>query len=162
LVMINHFCIDCYGLMRRDVLLEIRPLFESHYGADRNLLAELSLIGKFYHIPEVLFFWRDEQEKYWKFNSWLHRLRSWQVWAKRLDTSKPNKVPIPRWNLLWGYLRAVSRVSLSAKERILCYVVVAEWIPKNIRGLCKDLLVAGLILVWQAVTSLISRLQLFY
>jgi glycosyltransferase involved in cell wall biosynthesis len=149
LIMIPHLCLDDFGLMRTEVLHNINPLYDSFYGSDRNFLAELSLYGKFHHLPDVMFYWRDERDKYAQFNSWLSRLHTWEFWTRRLDTSKPNEIPLPRWSALKGYIKSVGRVKLSRNERLLCYLVVAEWIPKNAKGLFKDLLIASLIfLTW--------------
>jgi glycosyltransferase involved in cell wall biosynthesis len=45
------------GLIRLDVLRRI-PLLEQYFGSDINLMAELSLYGKFYQVPDFLFYRR--------------------------------------------------------------------------------------------------------
>jgi glycosyltransferase involved in cell wall biosynthesis len=128
LVMVPHLCIDDYGLIRSSALRRIQPLYESHDGNDRNMLAELSLYGKFYHIPETLFYWRDQRKRDLPF----------EQWAERLDTSHAGEIPMPRWQVLAGYLRTLKRVPLEPDERSRCYAVVAEWVPRHARGLAKD------------------------
>jgi glycosyltransferase involved in cell wall biosynthesis len=56
-------CWWIFGLMRREVL-EKTVLFGNFEDSDRNLLAELSLQGRFVEIPEYLFFRRDHPEAY--------------------------------------------------------------------------------------------------
>ena len=129
LIMIPHLCIDDYGLIRTDALRKINPLYGSHEGNDRNMLAELSLYGKFYHVPERLFFWRDQRK----------RELTFEQWAARLDTSHAGDIPMPRWQMLAGYLRTLERVPLDPQERKRCYRALAEWVPRHTRGLAKDL-----------------------
>ena len=126
LILSRGLCLESYGLMRSDVLRRIKPLYRSHYGSDKNFLAELALSGKLFHVPEVMFFWRDERAKYADYISWMGRFRSWQSWSRRLDTSKPCAVPLGRWSWLKGYVQSVTRVRLSRKERFLSYLVILE------------------------------------
>jgi hypothetical protein len=71
------------------------------------MLAELSLYGKFYHIPETLFYWRDQRKRDLPF----------EQWAERLDTSHAGAIPMPRLQVLAGYLRTLERVPLDPDER---------------------------------------------
>jgi glycosyltransferase involved in cell wall biosynthesis len=128
LILIPHMCIDDYGVMRSNVLRRIKPLYAHHDGNDRNMLAEMSLYGKFYHVPETLFFWRDQRRRDLPF----------ERWAERLDTSHAGEIPMPRWQVLAGYLRTLQRVPLEPSERARCYAAVAEWVPRHARGLGKD------------------------
>jgi glycosyltransferase involved in cell wall biosynthesis len=128
LIMVSHLCLDDYGLVRSSALRKIQPLYESHDGNDRNMLAELSLYGKFFHVPETLFYWRDQRKRDLPF----------EQWAERLDTSHAGEVPMPRWQVLAGYIRTLHRVPLDSSERLRCYAAVAEWVPRHMRGLAKD------------------------
>lgn len=51
-------CMPIYGLMRRDVLART-SVIKFYFMADRGLLLEMSLYGRFHEIPEVLFLKRD-------------------------------------------------------------------------------------------------------
>jgi len=135
LIMIPHYCFDSYGLIRSRVLT-MRPIFEGHVSSDRNTLAELGLIGKFHHVPEYLFFARD------------HPRRAWPLWkwVEQFDTARVNQIPFPRWSLLWGYIRSVQRVPLPLIEKLRCWLLIAAWVPRNVRGLGKDLVVATMLL----------------
>lgn len=53
---------DMYGLMRMAALRQT-GLHRPFYGADRILLAELSLLGRYAEVPEVLFFARRHPEQ---------------------------------------------------------------------------------------------------
>jgi glycosyltransferase involved in cell wall biosynthesis len=136
LIMIPHYCFDSYGLIRASALT-MRPLFDGYVGSDRNFLAELGLLGKFYHIPEALFFNRDHPRRHWPL--WM--------WVAQFDTARVSQIPFPRWSLLGGYFKSIRRAPLPARERLRCYWLVCAWTPRNARGLAKDLVVAATILL---------------
>ena len=54
---------DLFGLMLR-ATLEKTPLQRRYIGSDRNLLVEISLMGRIYEVPEYLFFGRDHPYSY--------------------------------------------------------------------------------------------------
>ncbi|MCX6049589.1 MAG: glycosyltransferase family 2 protein [Chloroflexi bacterium] len=142
LIMIPHYCFDGYGLIRASALT-MRPIFEGHVGSDRNFLAELGLLGKFQHVPEYLFLNRDHIRRHWPL---------WK-WVAQFDTARVQQIPYPRWSLFGGYLRSVQRAPLSRGERLRCYLLIAAWIPRNVRGLAKDLLVAAALFLKRLVSS---------
>ncbi|MBK8047655.1 MAG: glycosyltransferase [Anaerolineales bacterium] len=133
LIMVPHLCVDDYGLMRSAALRKIKPLYASHDGNDRNMLAELSLYGKFAHVPETLYYWRDQR--------W--RDLDFALWSARLDTAKADQIPFPRWQTLHGYYATLRRVELAPKQRLLCYGHLAEWAVRHTRGLAKDAVRGG-------------------
>ena len=145
LIMIPHYCFDSYGLIRSSAL-RMRPIFEGHVSSDRNTLAEVGLIGKYHHVPEYLFFARD------------HPRRSWPLWkwVEQFDTARVNQIPFPRWSLLWGYMRSVRRVPLPLIEELHCWLLIGAWIPRNARGLGKDLVVAAMLLGKRAFKQIIQ------
>ena len=55
------WCTDMYGVMRRP-LMDKTSLFKSYYGSDKVFLAEMALLGKFYHVREKLFMKRYHTE----------------------------------------------------------------------------------------------------
>ena len=145
LIMIPHYCFDSYGLIRSSAL-SMHPIFEGHVSSDRNTLAEVGLIGKYHHVPEYLFFARD------------HPRRSWPLWkwVEQFDTARVNQIPFPRWSLLWGYMRSVRRVPLPLIEELHCWLLIGAWIPRNARGLGKDLVVAAMLLGKRAFKQIIQ------
>ena len=54
LVLSRHLCTDLFGVIRADALRKTK-LLGPYYGADRALLAELGLLGRFVHVPAPLF-----------------------------------------------------------------------------------------------------------
>jgi glycosyltransferase involved in cell wall biosynthesis len=135
LILIPHYCFDIFGLIRVSAL-KMTPLIASHIGSDKNLLAELGLLGRFYQIPEYLFFSRDHSERSIRALP-LHSRAAW------FDTANRGRLVFPRWSLFLGYFKSVRRTSLSRYERTWCYIHMGKWLLLYGRGLAKDLIVAA-------------------
>ena len=89
-----------FGVMRSD-LLRKTPLHGSYILADRNLLAEIGLMGRIYEIPEHLFFRRDSPEAYThvyysKSNSVIDYRRQLNWWGIKKTKSA---FILPHWNM---------------------------------------------------------------
>ena len=114
---------DDYGVIRLDALRRVR-LYGSHYRADRTLVAELALHGRFVQVPEYLYFRRDDLgESAEKRNT---RAQS-AVWESR----RANRWRHPKARLyaeyVWSYVSMVARAPLSPGERRRCYGHLAAW-----------------------------------
>jgi hypothetical protein len=108
------------------------PLLGSYIGADRNLLAEMGLMGRIIEIPEYLFFRREHPEAYTrKFCEDKYAVsvdnfaEQWAFWSKDNWTSFPN------WRDCTEFFRSVNRVPLKWSERLLCYDQVFRWFAKE-------------------------------
>ena len=114
-------CNAQYGLIRAAVLRRIPPL-GVYLGSDNVLLAELTLYGTFWEIPERLFFRR------------MHRAASSSMnEAERRVFYDPNdrrRITMEAWRRLWELARAVGRAPLDAAERARlarCLLRQARW-----------------------------------
>ena len=134
LILMHHWCFHVFGLIRRAVL-ENTSLIASHIGSDRNMLVALALLGRFYDIPEYLFFSRDHPERSLKAMS-LHSRAAW------FDTSKAGRPVFPRWRIYFEYCRSLGRMSLGSRERLGCYLHLGNWLRLYGKGLVKDLMIA--------------------
>lgn len=112
--------LDLYGLVRTEVMRKT-SLHLPYYGADKVFIAELSLLGRFYEIPEVLFFCRVHPEASGNLATAAQqqqfinpRGRRWLRWT--------------RLQLLSAYARAVMRTRLSPAERMRCLLVLARYV----------------------------------
>jgi glycosyltransferase involved in cell wall biosynthesis len=122
-------CWYIFGVMRADSLKKT-PLHGAYLDADRNLLAELGLIGRIYEIPEYLFFRRDHPQSYTTtFHStdvlvrdYKDQLSWWRGGKKR------SKILLPRWKNLLEYFRSINRVPLTIHQRLLCYREIGRWL----------------------------------
>ena len=67
--------------------LEASPPHGSYYRADRTPMGELVLHGRFYHVPQWLFFRRDHADRAeWKF-------RDVRSWCTNLDPRRAKPLP---------------------------------------------------------------------
>lgn len=107
-------------------------LHGSYIGADRNLVAELSLMGRIYEIPECLFFWREHPDSYTSIfygsdrKHTLDRLKAESAWW-----SKESGTYFPHWKNCVEYFRSVNRIPLKLNERLLCYIQILGWIMEE-------------------------------
>jgi glycosyltransferase involved in cell wall biosynthesis len=120
LLLHTGWCLEYYGLMRANILRRT-PLNGDFYGADKPLLAELVLHGRFIDIPEILLFYRQHpaQEKLYRASASLKQTYVTGNLSVRFE--------IPRAKLLRGYWRAIFRAPLSLTERLACIVQLGKW-----------------------------------
>lgn len=122
-----------FGLMRREVLGRTR-LIGKYAGSDRPLLSELSLLGKFYEVPEHLFFYRFHEEQSWGGNKSAQAQQAWY------DPRRAGKITFPQWRLLREHVRSIERSPVGLKDRVSCYAYMGYWMLKNRRRLGRNLL----------------------
>jgi glycosyltransferase involved in cell wall biosynthesis len=130
-----------HGLYRRSLFARSQ-LHGSYVGADRNLVAELSLMGRIYEIPECLFYWREHPDSYTSTfygnnrKDTLDRLRAEAAWW-----SKEDGTYFPHWNNCIEYFKSVNRVPLKLSERILCRIQILGWfMEEGRRFMAKDIM----------------------
>lgn len=122
-----------FGLMRRDVLSRTR-LIGKYSGSDRPLLSEMSLLGKFFEVPEFLFFYRFHEEQSWGGNKSAQAQQAWY------DPRREGKISFPQWRLLREHIRSIERAPLSLKDKLPCYLYMGYWMAKNRHKLGQNLL----------------------
>jgi glycosyltransferase involved in cell wall biosynthesis len=124
MVLRSHSCVDMFGLARRAALQD-SLLISSFHGADRALLAQLSLRGRLLQLPERLVQMREHGKRYTRQMSNRDARRLWHSSAtKRAHV-------LPTLNLYRVYLRLVANERLSPGERLACYGVLARWWVAN-------------------------------
>lgn len=98
------------GLIRREALARTQ-LMPSYPGGDFRLIAELSLQGKFYEVPEYLFFRRLHERS----SSQHTKDLNWETlyWAGGHE-----KLPWPFLHLKTDYLRILLLSQLSTRQKI--------------------------------------------
>jgi glycosyltransferase involved in cell wall biosynthesis len=133
----DHSCEELYGLIRSDVLRKTR-LQPNYTDSDRTLLSELGLYGRFYQIPEPLFYRR------------IHPQMSTQVfpeWRGRMAWFFPDlnedKILLPHWSQFFHYLQVITQAPIPFGERVRCYLHIGHWLAhRHGRSMAKDLLLA--------------------
>lgn len=121
-------CTAMFGLIRRDAANRV-TLMRSYHGSDKVFLAEMALLGKFYHVKKPLFMKR------------CHSKMSAQMTAEKrpafMDTAAMDPAApkaFPYLALFKGYTRAALRTgSLDISQRMQCVASVAR---KTIRARC--------------------------
>lgn len=116
---------DFYGVIRTDVLRRITPQNSFHNGG-RKLVAELSLWGPFYQVPQTLFFRRDHPER-------GDRLGSIRAVCTNLDPRRSRHSSARLvGEYVVSYVPAIRRAPLSSAERRRCYRHYAEWAARRV------------------------------
>lgn len=109
---------DDYGVVRTDVLRRIPPT-GSYYHADRTLVAELALHGRFQRVPEILYYRRDVPTRAGRQRQSVRR------WCAIHDPRRADRLRHPTVRLLaeyvWAYVDMVRRAPLSGRDRRECY-----------------------------------------
>lgn len=119
----DYLCIQLLGVMRSSAFGKTK-VYTGYYGCDRNSLAELSLLGQIYEVPEYLFY---------------HRLHPKALGAamgsgrtlKELIALDPGinwHTRFPTLSRFWNYFGSVARISLGPGEQVLCYAQLVRLI----------------------------------
>ncbi|MBL1198135.1 MAG: glycosyltransferase family 2 protein [Nostoc sp. GBBB01] len=159
----KHLCYQCYGVIRTSALKRIPPM--GGYGnADGILLLRLGLLGKFYEIPEYLFFARSHPQQSMSMffpdyllvannnqASSLTELPDFYGYTVWFDSAKQGKILLPHWRILWEYFRSIWCSPLSLYERFCCHRSLHQKLKGTEYLLLKDLLkvLQKLALTWQ-------------
>ena len=130
IINIHSPCWSIFGVMRADSL-RMTPLFGNYIGTDRNILAEISLMGRIYEIPEYLFFRRDHKDAYTR-RFYEQGPRSDTHAAERYQEqagwwTRTSQLNIANVKNSMEYFRSVRRVPLKWHERLLCYAQINSW-----------------------------------
>ncbi|MEA5503989.1 glycosyltransferase family 2 protein [Halotia wernerae UHCC 0503] len=156
----KHLCYQCYGVIRVDALRKVPPM--GSYGlADGILLLRLGMLGRFYEIPEYLFFARSHPQQsmsmfipnYWLFTnnntqaslSMFPDFYSYTVW---FDSAKKGQILFPHWRILWEYTLSIWLFQLSLYERLCCHISIYRQFKGTEYLLLKDLLRAAQV-IWE-------------
>ena len=132
LIYYNHWCFDVFGLIRSETLRKT-SLIKAYPGSDRALLVELGLIGRFYEIPQYLFFNREHEERS------IRAVPNGRLRAGWFDTSKEGKISLPRCRTFVEYFKSVNYFSLGLYDRACCYVHLGKWLRMYYISMMKEL-----------------------
>lgn len=114
----THWGYRCSGLFRADVLRRTQ-LFRPYYGSEKILCAEVALAGRYYQVPQTLFFQRVHEDA----SSALETARQQQEFA-----CPDRPVALPRLAILRGYLGVALSPGMSPPQRcwsllwVVCYM----------------------------------------
>lgn len=97
------------GVMRSEVL-QRTALIKTFFSSDVSLMSELALYGKFFEVPEYLFYRRMDEES-------ATKLKSEEEVLKHYDPELKNPMLFQNWKINLEYIKAVSRAPLELSER---------------------------------------------
>jgi glycosyltransferase involved in cell wall biosynthesis len=122
---------DDYGVIRTDVLRRT-AMKESYHHADRTIIAELSLYGRFYQVPDWLYFRREHADRAERAHPTM-RGRCANMDPRRADRLRHPAVRL-YGEYVWAYVRAIKRAPLSPAERRECLRYLAQWFTSRARN----------------------------
>ncbi|HIH32318.1 TPA: glycosyltransferase family 2 protein [Candidatus Woesearchaeota archaeon] len=126
-----HECNAVFGIIRTDVLRKTE-MIANYVGSDILLMGNLSLLGKFFEVPEYLFHLRIHQGNSTYAYRTENALQSWY------DPSKDGKLVLRSWRFLWEYFKAINRVKMNLSERMLCYWELDKFSWRNKKRLLRE------------------------
>lgn len=110
-----------FGCIRTSILRDIKP-FGPWKGADRLVMAELSLRGRFVRIEKYLFIYRLHSEQS---ISMVNQPANYIAWWRSGDVQKR---VFPQWRFLRELIAMVLRASIPLSEKWHCMGHVAHWL----------------------------------
>jgi glycosyltransferase involved in cell wall biosynthesis len=127
----RNACWTIFGVIRASALKKT-PLLGNYIGSDRNLLAELALMGRTYEIPERLMLRRDHPKAFTHVYYSRSGVRDYRKLISWFTTEK-RRIPIvlPNWKNCFEYFRSVNRVPLELHEKYLCYQEIGRWLIRD-------------------------------
>ncbi|SEA45206.1 Glycosyltransferase involved in cell wall bisynthesis [Desulfuromusa kysingii] len=115
-----------YGLIRRDLLAQTARM-KAYISADINLIAELTLYGKIYEVPEHLFNRRIHEES----SSW--DMKDNDTLQKFFNLSKKN-LALQTWRNIYQYYKSINKspILINQKISLVFYLLRYSFWRKNI------------------------------
>lgn len=123
------------GVIRRRTLERTR-LLDNYLASDVNLLVELALLGKFYEVPEYLFYRRVHPEE-------LTASSRIEDLLKVYDPRSGKRVACKFWRLNWEHFRTVWRSSIPLFDKIRLYPFLTRKLFWDRRELWKEAMMLG-------------------
>jgi glycosyltransferase involved in cell wall biosynthesis len=126
----GHWVNLFYGLTRSRDLAQTR-LFPHYAGGDCSLLGELCLRGRFFEIPEYLFFRR------------IHPKAASQnpdlEWQSLQFKGRSGRVELPFWHICLDHCRTILSSDLTSRHKLACLNMVGQRMISGKRALFNEL-----------------------
>jgi glycosyltransferase involved in cell wall biosynthesis len=145
-------CYQIYGVMRMSALRKIPPQ-GIYVNADGVLLGRMSLLGRFYEVPEYLFISRRHsrqsmatlpirvtQPRRFRLTNWYCSSLPGPEWW---DPAKARTLTFPEFRLLLEHSLSIFRAPLSTGQKVRCYLTLLVWIRWHLKFMLKDLAIAA-------------------
>lgn len=115
-----HMCFEIFGLIRKFALGRTQ-LMGKYAHADGVLLGWLSLLGRFYEVPECLFYSRRHASQAGS------RMASRYMWTEWFDPQMKGRIVMPYWQMYFAYLNAIHKAPVGIWNRWRCYGLMIRW-----------------------------------
>ncbi len=115
------WCHPLFGLVRRERMAETK-LHRDRSSGGKPFLVEMALKGRFYEVPEVLFFSRRHAAQY----SMIKSARAQQQFD-RPDHKNPLIALPHQIGCTLDYAACIARARISAAQRAACYAVLVRY-----------------------------------
>ena len=138
----GHWVNSVVGLIRSSALARTR-LMPTYPGGDFRILGELSLLGKFYEIPETLYVRRLHPG-----STSQHAANGTNPdpkWLIRCWTGRDRSVSLPQWSLNIDHFRTITRSQLPFRQKLSVTRSLLRHMRWQREGLLKE--------VWAAFTA---------
>lgn len=133
LVCRRHLCFPIFGMLRSYVLHNT-PRLGEYLGADRNLLAEIALLGRFHEVDEVVYFRRHEEQ--------YSSIADVSEKAKWFDAKSKGHIVIRFKRNFVEYMRSIMRSPINWHEKLFCYFCMCIWALKKRKKLFNEIILA--------------------
>lgn len=113
----TNWCVDSYGMFRMSLLRKTR-LLPKIYGAEKILIAELSMYGTYCHVPKLLFSQR------------IHDAASSAIKSsdKQSDYVGQKMRYSTRLTILWAHIWSIVRSNISMQAKAKCLIAVLRYV----------------------------------
>jgi glycosyltransferase involved in cell wall biosynthesis len=151
MLLVSSWCYQIFGVMRMSALRQLPPQ-GSYVNSDGVLLARLSLLGRFYEVPEHLFISRHhggqsirtlpvrlQRPRRFRLTNRYPGLPCPEWW----DPAKTRALTFPEFRQLVEYFLSIYRAPLGAGQKLRCYLMLLPWINIHFKHMLKDLLIAA-------------------
>jgi len=129
----SYDCLDAYAVVRRKALKFGRGPLGLYADADGVLLTRLVLTGRFFEVPEVLFFNRRHAVQ--AGSQFVGNAREWAAWW---DPKNAKRRVFPTWRRHLELWRAVLEAPLTPRDRLRCAHAMANWTRWKRKRLYED------------------------
>jgi glycosyltransferase involved in cell wall biosynthesis len=120
LVLRPHDCQAMMGLFRREILAR-SMLLPSFHGADRAMLAQIALFGRYLQVPGALIQVRDHSERYSRSRTRPQDRAAWH------DTSSRSRLNFPVWRTYRTYWQSIADAPLPYRVKVRARLKLFEW-----------------------------------
>lgn len=124
LVLRPHDCQAMMGVFRRNLLGRSR-LLPSFHGADRAMLAQVALLGRFIHVPGALIQVRDHGTRYSNARKRPQERAAWH------DTRARSKLSFPVWRTYRTYWESIAESPITRRGKTHARLALLKWWFRN-------------------------------